>query len=71
MAGTEVNIVYRIYEIREGLLKVPKEFYYGSRYGTFDDGYKTMEDACDAIKNSDTHQEFVILAMAQRSVDYF
>lgn len=55
------KIVYKVYEIREGLLKEPMENNWGHMCPIYGD-YDSMEDACKAIEDlGDIWEELVVL----------
>jgi hypothetical protein len=60
------EIKYKIYEISEdGLLKDPKEDYYGRRVIAYDT-YDTMDDAIKELEKDDhSFGDYVILPVAQ------
>lgn len=68
------EIVYRIYEIREGLLRTPRGWHHDCRCrcDIFSDKYETMEAACEAVQENtpDNHQEFVVLPVAQKTLSF-
>jgi len=63
---SNVRVWYRIYEIREGLLKEPQQSGYGGPYGRFED--HPTEAACwqELANDSDAYGVYVVLPMMSR-----
>jgi len=66
----EVITKFKVFEIREGLLKEPKENYYGIAETIFDE-YKSFEEAEQAIlKDGHSHRNLVILPITYKRIKY-
>ncbi len=67
----EMITKYKIFEIREGLLKEPEDHYYGRSEITFDE-YKSYELAEQAIfKNIEgCSSSYVILAITDKTIKW-
>lgn len=63
------SLVYQVYIIREGLLKVPPDPYHWNE-GTIDHEHDTMESAIEQIKKSGRSEEFVILPVMITRIDW-
>lgn len=65
---TKLIVVYRVYEVREGLLKEPENLSWGSIRRVFSD-YATQDEALAAINELDSYAEFAIIPTVQRVTD--
>lgn len=66
---TEVR--YFVFELRDGLMKEPKEWHYTSETTVFEPyGYNTQDRAVEAISKTGGCAEYIVLPKVIKSIDW-